>query len=158
TSTINQDSAQRKLSDDLADALNKLSGVSVTTSGDDSDSAQTISLEGHDPSQTQLTLDGIPLNAPGVAGDLRSFSTDLFQGASVRTGPQLGGLGGGVNFSTLQPTLSWMSALQIGMGNNGKANYSLAETGSFDKLGLAVQTTYRSNPSLVDGERFLDAS
>ncbi|HKE38112.1 MAG TPA: carboxypeptidase-like regulatory domain-containing protein, partial [Candidatus Baltobacteraceae bacterium] len=63
STSINQDSAQRKLSDDLAGALNKLSGVSVDTSSDDSDATQTISLEGHDPSQTQMTLDGIPLNA-----------------------------------------------------------------------------------------------
>ncbi len=107
--SIDQNSPQRRLSDDLAGALNKLSGVSVTTCSDDSDATQTISLEGHDPSQTALTLDGIPLNAPGIAGNLRGFATDLFQGASVHTGAALGGLGGSVNFTTLQPTLSWMS-------------------------------------------------
>ena len=58
----------------------------VSTSSDDSDATQTISLEGHDPSQTQLTLDGIPLNAPGSAGNLGGFATDLFQGASVAHG------------------------------------------------------------------------
>ena len=158
TSAINQDSAQRKLSDDLAGALNKLSGVNVSTTSDDSDAEQTISLEGHDPSQTQLTLDGIPLNAPGVAGNLNGFATDLFQGASMHMGPQVGGLGGGVNFSTLQPTLSWMSDVQLATGNNGKYNYSFAETGSFDKLGIALQTVYRLQPSLVDGEHYLDAS
>ena len=71
TTSIDQNSAQRKLSNDLANALNKLSGVSVSTTGDDSDATQTISLEGHDPSQTQLTLDGVPLNAPGQAGQYR---------------------------------------------------------------------------------------
>ncbi|MEO9264480.1 MAG: carboxypeptidase regulatory-like domain-containing protein, partial [Candidatus Baltobacteraceae bacterium] len=77
SSTIGPDSAQRKLSNDLADALNKLSGVSVSTTGDDSDATQTVSLEGHDASQTLLTLDGIPLNAPGSAGNLGAFATDL---------------------------------------------------------------------------------
>jgi hypothetical protein len=158
STSIDQNSPQRRLSDDLAGALNKLSGVSVTTSSDDSDATQTVSLEGHDPSQTALTLDGIPLNAPGSAGNLRGFATDLFQGASVRMGAQIGGLGGSVNFSTLQPTLSWMSQVATSVGSNGKYNYSLAETGSFDKLGIAVQTVYRSVPSLVDGEYFLDAS
>src|SRR5579863_2611436 len=100
STSIDQNSAQRRLSDDLAGALNKLSGVSVSTDSDDSDATQTISLEGHDASQTALTLDGIPLNAPGAAGNLRGFATDLFQGASVRMGASLGGLGGGVNFST----------------------------------------------------------
>ncbi len=156
--TINQDSAQRRLSSDLADALNKLSGVSVSTASDDSDATQTVSLEGHDASQTQLTLDGIPLSAPGTAGNLGMFATDLFTGASVRMGPQLGGLGGGVNFSTLEPTLSWLSYLTFSAGSYGRYNYSLAETGSDGKLGVALETTDRYTPSLVDGERYLDAS
>ena len=151
-SSIDQNSPQRRLSTDLADALNKLSGVSVSTSSDDSDATQTISLEGHDPSQTQLTLDGIPLNAPGSTGNLGGFATDLFQGASVHMGPSLGGLGGSVNFSTLQPTLSWISQIQLSTGSNGRYNYSVAETGSLGKLGIAVQTVDRLYPSLVDGD------
>ena len=158
SSSIDQNSPQRRLSSDLADALNKLSGVSISTSSDDSDATQTISLEGHDPSQTQLTLDGIPLNAPGSAGNLGGFATDLFQGASVHMGPSLGGLGGSVNFSTLQPTLSWLSQIQLSTGSYGRYNYSVAETGSLGKLGIAVQTVSRLNPSLVDGDTYLDAS
>jgi TonB-dependent Receptor Plug Domain len=158
SSSIDQNSPQRRLSTDLADALNKLSGVTVSTSSDDSDATQTISLEGHDPSQTQLTLDGIPLNAPGSTGNLGAFATDLFQGASVHMGPTLGGLGGSVNFSTLQPTLSWISQLQISAGSYGRYNYSLAETGSVGKLGIAVQTVDRLYPSLVDGDVYEDAS
>lgn len=156
--SIDQNSAQRRLSNDLADALNKLSGVSVSTSSDDSDATQTISLEGHDPTQTQLTLDGIPLNAPGSAGNLGAFATDLFQGASVHMGPTLGGLGGAVNFSTLQPTLSWITQMQLSTGSYGRWNYSVAETGSDGKLGLAVQTVQRLYPSLADGDLFEDAS
>lgn len=158
TSSIDQNSAQRRLSSDLADALNKLSGVTVSTSSDDSDATQTISLEGHDASQTQLTLDGIPLNAPGTAGNLAGFATDLFQGASVHMGPTLGGLGGSVSFSTLQPTLSWISQLQLSTGSTGRWNYSIGETGSDGKLGLAVQTVQRDYPSLVDGWVYQDAS
>ncbi len=158
STSIDQNSPQRRLSTDLADAMSKLSGVTVSTSSDDSDATQTISLEGHDPSQTQLTLDGIPLNAPGSTGNLGAFATDLFQGASVHTGPSLGGLGGAVNFSTLQPTLSWITQMQLSTGSNGRYNYSVAETGSSGKLGLAVQTVSRLYPSLVDGEVYLDAS
>ncbi|HEY5340197.1 MAG TPA: TonB-dependent receptor, partial [Candidatus Aquilonibacter sp.] len=158
TSSIGPDSAQRKLSSDLADALNKLSGVSVQTSSDNSDAEQTISLEGHDASQTQLTLDGIPLSGPGVAGNIGAFATDLFSGAGVRMGPQLGGLGGGVNFSTLEPTLSWESYLSMAAGTNGRHNESLAETGSDGKLGIAVETVDRINTSFLDGMLFQDAS
>ncbi|HVA33351.1 MAG TPA: TonB-dependent receptor, partial [Candidatus Baltobacteraceae bacterium] len=158
STSIGQDSPQRRLADDLAGALNKLSGVSVQTSSDDSDATQTISLEGHDASQTQLTLDGIPLNAPGMAGNLRGFASDLFMGASVHMGPALGGLGGAVNFTTLQPTLSWLSQAALSAGSNGRYNYSLAESGSFGKLGMAAQTVYRLVPSWVDNDAFLDAS
>jgi hypothetical protein len=156
--SLSEDSAQRKLSQDLADALNKLSGVTVSQSSDSSDATTTISLEGHDASQTQLTLDGIPLNAPGTAGNLGMFATDLFSGASVHLGPQLGGLGGGVNFTTLEPTLSWLTYATTAVGSYGKYNYSLAETGSSGKFGIALETTDRVAPSLVYGERYLDAS
>jgi hypothetical protein len=158
SSSIGSDSAQRKLSSDLADALGKLSGVTLSTSSDDTDATQTISLQGQDASQTQLSVDGIPLNAPGSAGDLGMFATDLFGGATVRMGPQMGGLAGGVNFSTLQPTLSWMSQLQLATGSYGRYNYSAAESGSAGKLGVAVQDTYRSITSLADGMTYLDAS
>lgn len=158
STSIDANSPQRRLSNDLADALNKLSGVSVSTSSDDSDATQTISLEGHDASQTQLTLDGIPLNAPGSAGNLGAFATDLFGGASVHQGASLGGLAGSVNFSTLQPTLSWVTSLQLSTGTYGRYNYSVGETGSLGKLGVAVQTVSRLNPSLVDGDLYLDAS
>lgn len=158
TSAITNDSAQRKLSNDLADALNKLSGVSVSTSSDDSDATQTISLEGHDASQTQVTLDGIPMNSPGSSFNLGGIATDLFGGASVHNGPQLGGLGGGVNFSTLQPTLSWMSQSSLSAGSNGRYNYSFGESGTLGKVGVALQHTYRLNSSLIDGMTFMDAS
>jgi hypothetical protein len=158
STSITENSPQRRLSDDLAGALNKLSGVSVSTSDDSTDATQTISLEGHDASQTALTLDGIPLNAPGSAGNLRGFATDLFQGASVHQGATIGGLGGSVNFSTLQPTLSFISQVATTVGSNGRYNLSLAETGSFGKLGMAVQTVYREVPSLIDGMYFEDAS
>lgn len=158
TSTLSDTSPQRKLSDTLADALNKISGVSVSTSSSDSDATQTVSLEGHDASQTALTLDGIPLNAPGTAGDLRQISTDLFSSASASFGPQIGGLGGGVGFRTIEPTLSWQSKFGLSAGSNGKNNYSFAETGSLGKLGIAIQHTYRSTPSLIDGQVFADTS
>ena len=87
-----------------------------------------------------------------------AFATDLFQGASVHAGATLGGLGGSVNFSTLQPTLSWISQIQISTGSYGRYNYSIAETGSAGKLGLAVQTVNRLYPSLVDGDLYTDAS
>ncbi len=158
TTTIDQNSAQRKLSDTLADALGKLSGVTVATSSNDSDATQTVSLEGQDASQTALSLDGIPLNAPGSAGDLRAIGSDLFTRSSVSFGPQIGGLAGGVSFSSLEPTLSWQSEFSLSVGSNGKNNYSFGESGTLGKIGVAVMHTYRFSPSLLDGMSFLDTS
>lgn len=158
TTSISSDSVQRRLSDTLGDALGTLSGVNVDTSSNDSDATQTVSLEGQDASQTALTLNGIPLNAPGSAGDLRMMNTDLFSGANVSFGPSLGGLAGGVNFSTIQPTLSWQSQFSLSTGSNGKYNYAFGESGSLGKLGLAVMTSYRLMPSLLDGMQYVDAS
>ena len=158
TTSIDQNSAQRKLSDTLADALGKLSGVTVSTSSNDSDATQTVSLEGQDASQTALTLDGIPLNAPGTAGDLRGIGTDLFTRSSVSFGPQVGGLAGGVNFSTLEPTLSWQNESSLSVGSNGKNSYSFGESGTLGKFGVALLHTYRMTPSLLDGMQFLDSS
>ena len=158
TNSFGPDSAVRRLSSDLADAMNKLSGVSVQTSSDDSDAEQTISLNGQDPSQTALTLDGIPLNAPGSAGNIGAFATDLFTGAGVRNGPQTGGLAGGVNFNTLQPTLSWESYLTMATGSNGRYNWGFAETGSHGKLGIAADVVQRLNTSWLDGLLYTDAS
>jgi hypothetical protein len=158
SSAFGPDSAVRKLSSDLSDALNKLSGVSVQTSSDDSDAEQTISLDGQDASQTALTLDGIPLNAPGSAGNLRNYATCLFAGAGVRNGPQLGGLAGGVNFTTLQPTLSWESYDTLMLGSNARNSWQAAETGSDGKLGVALNTCGGLATSWLDGLVYTDAS
>jgi hypothetical protein len=159
TSAITNSSGQRKLSDTLGDALGKLSGVNVTTSSNDSDATQTVSLEGQDASQTAMSVNGIPLNSPGSAGNLRGINSDLFTGASVSFGPQNGGFGGGgVGFNTLQPSLSWQSAFSLSVGSNGKNNYSASESGSLGKLGIALTHTFRATPSLLDGMSYLDAS
>jgi hypothetical protein len=158
TSSVSDTSAQRKLSGNLADALNKLSGVTLSTSSADSDATQTVSLQGQDPSQTSLTLDGVPLNAPGSAGNLGAMSPDLFRGASVSMGPQAGGLAGGVNFRTLEPTLAWQGTTSLSAGSYGKYNWSVGETGTLGKLGIAFQHTSRTTPSLAYGMVFKDAS
>jgi len=159
TSTIGQSSAVRKLSDTLADALNKLSSVTVSTDPNGaSDASETISLEGHDPTQTMLSLDGIPLTAPGVAGDLRSINTDLFSGASVSYGPQAGALGGGVNFRTLEPTQTWQGQWSQSFGTYSKASTIVQGQGSLGALGVAFVHSVRGSDNPLDGMTFLDAS
>ena len=158
STAISQDSAIRKLSPTLNDALNKLSGVSVGADSTANDAAQTISLEGHDPSQTQVALDGIPLNAPGTASDLRFISSDLFAGASVSFNPVAGALGGSVNYRTLEPTRNWQLGINQSFGNLSAASTIVSLQGSAGNLGVAYVHSIRGSENLLAGQRYLDAS
>ncbi|MGD0474385.1 MAG: TonB-dependent receptor [Candidatus Velthaea sp.] len=158
TRDVDSDSAIRKVSDSLTDALSKIAGVDVTQTSNDPDAAQTISLNGHDESQTAVTLDGIPLGAPGSAVNLRGINTDMFSGAGVSFAAQAGALGGSVNFRTLQPTQTWVSQLSTSYGTFDKFNYQFGETGSIGKLGIAVLHTDRESNNQLTFNTFTDQS
>ncbi len=158
STAISQDSAIRKLSPTLNDALNRLSGVSVGSDSTANDASQTISLEGHDASQTQVALDGIPLNAPGTASDLRFISSDLFAGASVSFNPVAGALGGSVNYRTLEPTRNWQLAVNQSFGNLSAASTIVSLQGSAGNIGVAYVHSIRGSENLLAGQRYLDAS
>jgi hypothetical protein len=158
THDVDENSAVRRISDSLTDALNTLAGVDVTQSSNDPDSPQTISLHGHDESQTAVTLDGIPLSAPGTAANLRNFNTDLFSGAGASFGASAGSLGGGINFTTLQPTQTWQSRGAVSTGSFDKYNWSFGETGSVGKLGVALLTTKRGGNNPLTFQDYLDQS
>jgi hypothetical protein len=158
TRDVDADSAVRRISDSLTDALNTVAGVDVTTGSNDPDAAQTISLHGHDESQTAVTLDGIPLSAPGTAANLRSLNSDLFSGASVSFRARAGALGGGVNFTTLQPTQTWQSRGSASDGSFDKYFWSFGETGSLGRLGIAVLVTKRGGNNPLTFRDYLDQS
>jgi hypothetical protein len=155
---VDADSPIRRLSDSLTDALDKLAGVTVTQDSNDPDAAQTISLNNKDESQTSVTLDGIPLGPPGSAVNLRALGTDLFSGASTSFGPTAGGLGGGVNFRTLQPTQTLQETFAGSYGSYDRATYSLGETGTIGKLGFAILHTDRSSNNPLTFQTYLDQS
>lgn len=159
TTDISQSSPLRKLSDTLADALGKLSGVAlVTDPNGDSDASVTVSLDGHDASQTSVTLDGVPLNAPGQTANLQQINTDLFSGASVSRNPLAGALGGGVNFRTVEPTLTWQGSFTTSVGSYDKASSIFTEQGSLGRLGIAVVHSIRGSQNPLSGLQYLDAS
>jgi hypothetical protein len=155
---IDANSAIRRLSDSLTDALDKLAGVSINSASSDPDAAVTISLHNHDESQTGVTLDGVPLSAPGSAADLSQISSDLFTGSSVSFAPSAGALGGTVNFRTLQPTQALLEHLTGTDGTFDRANYSIAATGSAGDLGIAVQHTWRGSNNPLTFQDFEDQS
>ena len=158
TNDISDESPIRRISDSMLDALDKLAGVSVNQDSNDPDSAVTISLNGHDESQTSMTLDGIPLSVPGSTTNLRGVNTDLFKGASVNFGPTAAGLGGGVNFRTLEPTQSWNEHFSSTYGTYDRWNYQLSATGSIGPLGIAVMHTDRGGNNPLTFQDYQDSS
>jgi carboxypeptidase family protein/TonB-dependent receptor-like protein len=158
TTDVDENSAVRRISDSLTDALSSIGGVDVTQDSNDPNAPQTISLRGHDESQTAVTLDGIPLGAPGAATNLRSINTDLFSGAGVSFGAQAGALGGSVNFRTLQPTQTWQTKVATSYGTFDRYNYQVGETGSIGKLGIALLHTKRAGNSPLTFQDYTDQS
>jgi hypothetical protein len=158
SSDINDNSPIRRLSDSLTDALDTIAGVSVTQDATDPNGPVTVSLNGHDESQTAVSLDGIPLSAPGSAANLRSIGTDLFTGSSVSTSPSAGALGGGVNFRTLQPSQALQVKLSGTTGTFDRSNEMFAATGSIGSLGIAVEHTDRDSNSPLTFQDYEDQS
>ncbi len=158
TTDVDDSSAVRRISDSLTDALSTIGGVDVTQDSNDPNAPQTISLRGQDESQTAVTLDGIPLSAPGAAANLRSINTDLFSGAGVSFGSQAGALGGSVNFRTLQPTQTWQTKFASSYGTFDKYNYQIGETGSIGKLGIALLHTKRAGNNALTFQDYTDQS
>lgn len=158
SSDINDGSPIRRLSDSLTDALDKVAGVSVSQDATDPNSPVTVSLNGHDESQTAVSLDGIPLAAAGGTANLRAIGTDLFSGSSTSNAPGAGSLGGGVNFRTLQPTQALQVRATGTTGTFDRSNYQLSATGSVGSLGLAVQHTWRGANSPLTFENYRDQS
>ena len=155
---ISDESALRKISETLPDALDKLSGVSLRRNSNNPDAPLTVSLRNRDETQTRVSIDGIPINAPGTAADLRSFNTDLFTGASVDFRPSAAGLGGSINFNTLQPTQAWQEHGGVSYGNYDHSTYDVGLTGSVGRLGIATQHTWRGSSTPVTGSVFVDQS
>lgn len=158
TTDVDDSSGVRRISDSLTDALSSIGGVDVTQDSNDPNAPQTISLRGRDESQTAVTLDGIPLGAPGAATNLRSINTDLFAGAGVNFGAQAGALGGSVNFRTLQPTQTWQTKFATSYGTFDRYNYQVGETGSIGKLGIALLHTKRAGNSPLTFQSYVDQS
>jgi len=153
-----ENSPVRRLSDSLTDALDKVAGVSVTQDATDPSGAITVSLNGHDESQTAITLDGIQLSGPGATANLRAIGTDLFAGSSSSTSPGAGALGGGISFRTLQPTQSLQVRATGTTGTFDRSNEQLAATGSVGRVGVALQHTWRGANSPLTFQNYLDQS
>jgi hypothetical protein len=147
---VGQNDSLRYLDGSLRAALGDLPGL--TSSGDG------ISVDGNDPSQTGMSLDGVPIPGAGGSFGAHGLNGDLFAGASASSGASNGGLGGGVGFSTLQPT---RFAQQLGTAQYGSLNDSsalLVARGSIHNLGYVVEHAVRGTTDPLTGATFTDES
>ncbi len=104
--TINSEDIGKSTDQNIAEALNRVSGVSINvTDGEGS----TISIRGASPDQTVVTLNGAALGSTGFnqAVDLSSYSADILSKVEVVKTPSAddeeGSLGGLVNLVTRRP-------------------------------------------------------
>ncbi|MGH7661433.1 MAG: hypothetical protein ACRENA_11045 [Vulcanimicrobiaceae bacterium] len=95
---------------------------------------------------------------PGTATNLRGISSDLFAGSSVSFSPTASGLGGGVNFRTIEPTQSWNERLSSTYGTYDRWNYQVSVTGSVGPLGIAVMHTDRGGNNPLTFQDYEDSS
>jgi hypothetical protein len=152
---VDEGSPVRRISENLADALNKLGGITILEAP--KTGSLTISLRNADPSNTTATASGIPLSGSG-GGALQAVAAELATGASADANGGIGSVGGAVNFRTLEPTRTWQTQFSSSYGSYQKASEQLSISGSNKKLGIAVQHAVRTGDSILTGLTFADAS
>jgi carboxypeptidase family protein len=152
---VDEGNPVRRISENLADALDKIAGISV--SQDQQFGTLSISLRNADSSRTQASAGGVPLVGGGAAA-LQSVAADLSTGVSVDSGNNFGGVGGAVNFRTLEPTRTWQAQTSASYGGYERTSLQFSLSGSYHKLGVAVQHGVRGGDSILTGLRFADTS
>lgn len=154
--SVTADSAQRKISQSLSDALNKIAGVTVDNNMYGSDSAFNISLRGADASRTSYSIDGVQMS--GAAGQAMGGLQDLFSGASVNFSPSATSTAGAVNFFTIQPTKLWNYGFTGIVGNYGNTMGTWTLTGGAGKAAFALEHTAGGVDSPITGMYYADQS
>jgi hypothetical protein len=152
--SVDENSAQRKVSQSLSDALNKIAGVSADTNLYGADSAFNISLRGANASQTAYSIDGIHVG--GAAGQALAGMQDLFSGASVDFSPSALSSAGSVNFFTIQPTKLWNYGFAGTAGNYSNTMGSWSITGGGGKLATAVEHAAAGQDYPLSGAYYAD--
>ena len=151
---LNADSAQRRVSQTLSDALNRMAGVSVDNDLYGPGSSFNISLRGASSAQTGYSIDGVRL--AGAAAQAVGGAQDLFSGASVNFAPSAGSPAGNINFNTIQPTKLWNYSFNGAMGNYTRTLGVWSLTGGFGKASFALSHSAGGQVGPLNGTVFAD--
>ncbi len=144
---LNSQSLARRGELNVANALAAVPGVTLNRpNGGSSALPVSVMIRGDDPKEAVVELDGNPINS-GNSGDfdLSLLDPAAFQSVQIVYGLAPASLvganteGGTVNFQTLQPTLTPHGLLSYSNGSFVTNNYTLADTGTADHFGYAVE-------------------
>ncbi len=128
TTQISADPATGSIAQSAADALNELSGITFKSYGADGQ-LNSIAIRGMSSGQTQILLDGIPLNNIQLSSfDLNQYALADFRDIQIYRAGNLffggsGAIGGSVNFHLRQPDL--LFGYQLDYHNASFGNKSL---------------------------------
>jgi hypothetical protein len=155
--TVDSTSTISSLSPSLSDSLRDIAGLNLS-SGNGSGQPQTISILGHDPTETGVSLGGIPLNVPGTAFNLASLDTDVLAGLGVEYGPSGNASAGSVTLKLLEPTIPWQTGIDVDAASYQRSFWALSEQGTTGHLSVSYKQAFRADTSPLDGDVFPDAS
>lgn len=144
--SISSNSALRKVSPTLLDAMNQLAGVRVAGGGNGV--GIQASLQGRDSSQTSFTLDGSPVGS----GAALAVNTDLLSAAQVQQDSET------VNLSFLSPSIDPRYGSDLNAGNFGSSFVKSTVQGMVGQVGFAGAHTIRGAESALNGRTYLDES
>ncbi|MDB5071768.1 MAG: hypothetical protein JWM87_2879 [Candidatus Eremiobacteraeota bacterium] len=141
------DSIARKISPNLADALNSVAGVAAI--GTDTGLGLRVALGGEDESLTQFSFGGAPLPASAAA---LAINTDLVQTVQIDQSREA------VQFVGLAPTARPVWGGRLRSGSYGSALNSASFQDTFGSVGVAMLHTLRAAESPLNGTVYLDSS
>ncbi len=148
---ISAASPLRQLGSSLDDVLAYLPGVQ--TNYRNGTLRTDLSINGHDPRATGLSIDGVP-----AVGNGARFNSDLFGSLSVSDEPQFGFLGGAVNLRTVDPALAHSSSVTIQDGFGHRSATTALDRGTIGSVGYSVLHSERNVAGGLLDETFLDTS
>lgn len=150
STTVGPRSPQERLSGgSLAQALGGLAEFEVRDGG--------LSLDGHDPRDTEVAIDGVPSGASGSGLDLRGLNLDLFSSASAGSGSQTTA-GTSLALTTLEPTLAFQTSMTLAYASDERANLRFWARGTAGHIGYVYGHASGGQNGPTDNLTYADAS
>ncbi|MHB8416181.1 MAG: carboxypeptidase regulatory-like domain-containing protein [Acidiferrobacteraceae bacterium] len=143
---VSPNSAIRKYSPSLLEALQSLGGVQVTQVNG---VGSLLAVNGQDPTSTSYSVNGVSLAGSGAG---LAVNTDLLQQVSIDQANDA------VSFLYLNPTQAPRYLEQISTGGFGSGLTKFSAQGTSGQIGFAFVYADRRQSSMLDGQTYEDLS